>query len=90
MKAHGMNITKENATGKFIEMIKKSWTYNRMTEKEKDLCILCFSCARGIRGTARQRWDSLHDIYSAFLAGLDYSPFGWRETDEEKANNPKF
>ena len=78
---------KETAQQDFIEMIKKSWTYGRLTEQEKGDCIrlLTDRTCRALKGTYSQRWEVLHAIYSGFLAGLGYfrNPVAWREENTE-------
>lgn len=66
----------------FLEMIKKSWTYKRLTEEEqaKIHCILLDSrTSENIKGSYNQRWNALNALYYAFLIALDYTPTGWRE-----------
>lgn len=79
-----MNKTKESALSDWMEMIRHSWTWERLTEEErKRFCSLlshpgCFH----LRGSYMQRWDYLQDVYFAFLTALEYKPIGWRETEE--------
>jgi len=79
---------KENAQRDFIEMIEKSWTFDRMTETEKADCIrlLTDRTCRALKGTYSQRWDVMNAIYSGFLAGLGYfrNPVTWREEKPEE------
>ena len=68
-----INVTEDH----FQAVIKKSWTWQRLTEEEKANFInLNFD---NIKGTKKQRLLLLNDIYKAFLAGLGYKPIGWRE-----------
>ena len=84
---------KENAFGEFIDMIKKSWTYDRMTETEKAHCIDALHQAaiydKIDRGSYLQRWQNFNAVYTGFLWALGYSenPVTWRETD---ADAPQF
>lgn len=74
--------TKENALLQFIGMTCKSWTFNRMTQAEKEKCIdaLYFPNEQGmLKGTFRQRWDILNAVYNAYLSGLGYVGGNWRE-----------
>ena len=71
----------------FQRVIKKSWTWARLTEEEKETFINLnvFECIKG-RDQTRIEW--LNTIYSTFLHALGYkpdgwSPFGWRSTEEE-------
>lgn len=79
---------KENALSDFVEMTKSSWTFQRMTPFEQ---ARCFDALRGpekLRGDYRQRWDCLLDIYNAYLLGLGYDGFNWRDKPED--DNPSF
>ena len=81
---------KENAQKDFVDFIKKSWTYNKMTLTEQCDCIrLLLQNHRAIRGTYSQRWDTMNALYFGFLAGLGYlrNPTAWRE---EKPENIPF
>lgn len=74
---------KENALNNFLTMIYHSWTYDRMTEEEKEnFKKLVFDDVRvqdALKGSYNQRWQFLQAIYSAYLKGLGYTDFNWRE-----------
>lgn len=77
-----MEKIKENAKNDFIEMIQNSWTYNRLTENEKENLKDVFNSIRAdniLKGTYKQRWEILNGIYFSFLQALNYKPVGWRE-----------
>ncbi len=76
-----MNKPKEQANADFIQMIRHSWTYQRMTEPEKAACekALTSAPAQDIQGTYRQRWSAYNAIYHAFLIGIGYNGALWRE-----------
>ena len=76
---------KDNALTDYIKLIEKSWTFARLTDKEKDNCIKALRNTY-IFGNYNQRWNILQSVYDAFLYALDYSPIGWRE----KNTAPKF
>lgn len=70
----------------FQNVIKNSWTWERLTEEEKqrftDLNI--FSEIKGNKDT-REQW--LFTIYAGFLAGLGCDGrirWRWRETEEKE------
>ena len=68
----------------FINMIKQSWTYAKLTEEEKNriLKVLYLTQAeRCLKGTYKQRWEILQAIYGAYLFGLGYNDFTWREEE---------
>lgn len=66
----------------FQTIIKKSWTWQRLTEKEKTKFInLNFD---NIKGTKTQRILLFNDIYHTFLTGLGYEPIGWREPNKNE------
>lgn len=76
------NMEKEKALDNFIDMIEQSWTYDRLTKEEKDRLKDIFNSARvnnSLIGTYKQRWNTLHAVYYAFLMALDYNPLDWRE-----------
>ena len=70
---------KENALNDFIMMIRKSWTYSRLTPEE--ITRLESDALRGLPlyGNYKQRYDQLHGVYYAFLLGLNYNPLTWRK-----------
>ncbi len=82
-----MGNNKDNAVHGFMEMIRKSWTWARLTDDERkrfeDMMIgntgMAHTC---IKGGLRCRWEICNGLYEAFLAALDYKPFGWREEKE--------
>lgn len=63
----------------FQNVIKKSWTWARLTEEEQQRFINMNGVFDEIKGTddTRKRW--LMTVYSAFLRGIGYKPLGWRE-----------
>lgn len=83
------NIRKENALHDYYNMIRKSWTYNRMIKKEKETLehwIYDEQTKKIVKGSYKQRIEKLNLLYSVFLAGLGYNGFNWREKEE----TPKF
>lgn len=78
-----MERIKENAKEDFINMIQNSWTYNRLTESERENLkdVFC-NIDNVLKGTYRQRYEILQAIYYSFLKALDYEPIGWREEEE--------
>lgn len=83
-------MDKEKALYNFIETIKNAWTYERMTEQEKRQLEQVFERLRNgntLRGNYKQRIETLNDIYYAFLLGLNYTGYNWRENG---ANIPQF
>lgn len=78
----------DEVTNKFFQnIIKTSWTWQRLTEEEKsrfeNLDIFC-----EIRGTKDMREQWLFTIYASFLSGLGYDGWHWR--DEGKMETPMF
>lgn len=67
----------------FQRVIKKSWTWARLTEEEKQRFI-DMPVFDEIKGTDKMRIEWLNTIYRAYLTALGYSYTGWRETDAEK------
>lgn len=70
-----MKKDKEMAKEDFVEMIKKSWTFDRMTDKEKSDCLLMFNLATtdmALKGDYLHRWRILQALYDSFLTALCY------------------
>lgn len=76
------NKIKENAMNDFLEMIKKSWTYQKLSEKEviklNDAFQWCID-QKMIFGSYKQRMNILQCIYNSFLNGLGYNGWNWRK-----------
>ena len=84
-----MGKEKEKAYNDYIEILKNSWTFQKLTEKEKEnLRDILFSVRldNALKGTYKQRRAVLDAVYFAFLKGLDCEPIGWRENGENCAN----
>lgn len=63
----------------YIEtVIKKSWTWARLTEEERQR-FLSMEIFDEIKGNDRTRIEWLCTIYNAYLTALGYKPIGWRE-----------
>lgn len=83
--------SKESAFSEYITVIKQSWTWDRLTEQERERCMNAMNWVRDqniLRGNFEARWDILQAVYSAFLDGVGYKPIGWREDSENPA--PQF
>lgn len=76
---------KENAKRDYIEMMKQSWTYDRMTEDEKKGLLEAVKFAK-VAGAYDTRWSILQSINYAFLLALGYKGGDWRK----KADEPLF
>ena len=72
----------------FQNVIKKSWTWNRLTEEEQrrfiDMDVFDI-----IKGNDKTRVEWLNTIYHSFLCALGFSdnPCTWRDAEE---NIPQF
>lgn len=78
------DLGKQELFNHFMDMIKNSWTYDRLTEAEKRTINrhLIDKYSLGcIKGTNKARWDILNLIYFTYLLGLGYTPVGWREKE---------
>jgi hypothetical protein len=76
------NKNKENATLDFIERIKESWTWARLTEQEKkrfEDSVIWSINQNVIVGTYKQRYHTLNALYHIFLQGVGYTDWKWRE-----------
>lgn len=76
-----MDKNKDNALNDFINMIVKSWTYDRLTEKERERCMEALR-ETTLKGNWNCRCEILHSVYNAFLLALDCKSIGWREDAE--------
>ena len=64
-------------------VLKKSWTWDRLTEDERHrFNSLSLDNIKSTR-TAYETKEMVNLIYTAFLEGCGYKPTGWRETDPE-------
>lgn len=81
------NCEREDYKKHLIEDVyKHSWTYAKMTDKERHKIVDALYSANLYGNTTKQLAEELHYIYMAFLSALDYTPIGWRETQ----NTPRF
>lgn len=77
-----MNKNKELVLSDFINMIKNSWTYAKMTYEERIKLLDMLDSNRtkdALKGTYNNRWSVLQAIYGAYLIGIGYDNFNWRE-----------
>lgn len=72
----------------FQNVIKQSWTWNKLTEEEQKRFI-DMNVFDKIKGNDNTRIEWFNTIYHSFLCALGYTPIGWRETEEGK-EMPKF
>ena len=73
---------KELAKQEYLEMIKQSWTWAKLTEKEREKFseLLEHPCsAVVIKGNCNQRWNACEALYHTYLEGLGYDPLEWRD-----------
>jgi hypothetical protein len=70
------------------DIIIKSWTYEKLTNKEKEnwknTIFDSPMVEKALKGTEFQKFHILNTIYHAFLKGCGYDSFNWRCTEEEK------
>ncbi len=77
----------DEATNKYFQnVIKNSWTWQRLTEEEKQRFVNLdvFNKIKGNKDT-REQW--LFTIYAGFLSGLGCDGrirWRWRETEEKE------
>lgn len=69
----------------FQNVIKKSWTWEKLTNEERKRFIDMDVFDR-IKGNDQTRIEWLNTIYQSFLAALDFEPIGWRETERDTPN----
>ena len=73
---------KENTLNDFLEIIKNAWTYDKMTKEEQNRLFEVMNSVRinkSLKGNYNHRWDILNGLYYAFLIGIGYDNFHWRE-----------
>lgn len=66
----------------FENVIKKSWSWARLTEEEQKQFIN-MNVFNKIKGNNNTRIEWLHTIYQAYLIALGYKPIGWREVEKD-------
>lgn len=62
-------------------VIKKSWTWEKLT-KEEQRRFIDMDVFDRIKGNDKTRVEWLNTIYQSFLSALGYKPIGWREEAE--------
>lgn len=75
---------KELAVYDFNEMIKKSWTYEKLTDNEKEkweMLLINVRTLTCLKGNYNTRWNILNAIYHSYLIGLGYTDFNWRDVE---------
>lgn len=71
---------KDRAYSDFKSMITDSWTWDRLTDEERKTFenhLACWSCSVG--GSYDTRYGIFNLLYQAYLAGVGYNGFTWRE-----------
>ena len=77
-----MNKNKENAQADWTDMIVKSWTWEKLTNDERNKFgdeLNKETTKKIISGTYEQRWETLNTLYSMFLEGCGYNGGNWRD-----------
>lgn len=67
----------------FQDIIKKSWTWEKLTEEEQKRFINMHEFDK-IKGNDKTRIEWFNSIYHAFLVGLGYKAIEWREENVEE------
>lgn len=73
---------KELVKNDFLSMIYNSWTWQRLTDTERQRFLKVFEMSKPI-GNYKARWEQLNILYHAFLMGTDYQPLNWRESEQD-------
>lgn len=69
----------KNAVNDFIEMIEQSWTWEKLTHNERSIFYEFIgdlehaNTVSRIKGSYKQRYDTMHMLYSIYLAALGYT-----------------
>lgn len=67
----------------FNNVIKKAWTWEKLTEEEKEkFCDM--DVFKMIKGDDDTRTTWLSTIYSAYVYGLGFDGIAWRKEDREE------
>ncbi len=75
-----MKKDKEMAFNDYVKLFQRSWTYNRLTEKEREQFEAAMQFVKNaLSGTYRQRAAQMNAAYDAFLMGVGYNGFNWRD-----------
>jgi hypothetical protein len=73
-------MNKNLEVANFIErVIKKSWTFERLTEQEKQQVLSLLDNMQCKAKTPGGVSRAIEKIYSKFLEAVGYKPCGWRE-----------
>lgn len=81
---------KNKALDDYKEVIRQSWTYRKLTTEEKERLEETLkhpSIKECLKGNYYQRIDIMIAVYTAFLRGVGYSGFDWREKEMENEEN---
>ena len=84
------NKAKEDAMRDYCSMIKESWTWAKLTAKERARVMQAIQNCNdtALFGTYAQRWGILQSVYHAVLLGIGYDSCFWR--DDKKAVKDTF
>lgn len=80
---------KEDAYSDFMNMIIRSWTWGKMSVKERCRFVDAI-CQYDIKGSYEQRHMCYRLCYSLYLKGLGYDGATWRATKAEPEEMPLF
>lgn len=79
-----INERRAAALDRFIPIMRNSWTYDRLTEDERQrITDRITRRAAVMLGDENHMYAELQAFYSAFLDGTGYTWKGWREPEEE-------
>lgn len=77
-----MKIQSNVVENYFQNVIKKSWSWEKLTNEERQRFI-DMNVFDKIKGNDNTRIEWLNTIYQSFLAALNFKPIGWRETERD-------
>lgn len=69
-----------------MKVFENSWTFNKLSREEKEKFYHIFTSdeiKNSLTGTEKQIIQALNVIYSAFLTGVGYNGYNWRETEKQ-------
>jgi hypothetical protein len=72
----------------FQNVIKKSWTWARLTEEEQKRFI-DMNVFDKIKGNDNTRVEWMQTIYHTFISALGYKPIGWRDNTPSGIDEPQ-
>jgi DNA invertase Pin-like site-specific DNA recombinase len=79
------SVNKNPAIADYVERVtKRSWTFDKLTEDEKEHVLLLLANLKSKAKTARGVACAVRRVYSKYLHSLGYKPIGWRDPETHR------